>query len=124
MKPWTDTKVEDFIGNLLRAGVVLSAAVVIIGGAIYLVHQGHKPANYRVFQSEPSELRGVSGIIQQCRLMSGRGIIQLGLLILIATPIARVAFSVFGFLAEKDRMYAGFTMFVLAILLYSLLGPS
>lgn len=56
--------------------------------------------------------------------MSGRGIIQLGLLILIATPIARVAFSVFGFLAEKDRMYAGFTMLVLAILLYSLLGPS
>src|SRR5215813_7687959 len=118
MKPWTDTKVENFIGNLLRAGVVLSAAVVIFGGVIYLIHHGHEPANYRVFQGEPGELRGISGIIQECRVMSGRGIIQLGLLILIATPIARVAFSIFGFLAEKDRMYAGFTTFVLAILLY------
>ena len=124
MKPWTDTKVENFIGNLLRAGVVLSAAVVIFGGVIYLIHHGYQPANYRVFQGEPGELRGISGIIKECRVMSGRGIIQLGLLILIATPIARVAFSIFGFLAEKDRMYAGFTTFVLAILLYSLLGPS
>ncbi len=48
--------------------------------------------------------------------------IQLGLLLLIATPIARVAFSVVGFAIERDRMYVVFTLIVLAILLYSLLG--
>ena len=52
----------------------------------------------------------------------GRGVIQLGLLLLIATPIARVAFSVVGFALERDRMYVVFTLIVLAILLYSLLG--
>ena len=57
-------------------------------------------------------------------LCQGRGIIQLGLLLLIATPVARVAFSIFGFALEGDRMYAGFTLIVLAILLYSLLGSS
>jgi uncharacterized membrane protein len=52
----------------------------------------------------------------------GRGLIQLGLLFLIATPIARVGFSIVGFALERDRMYVIFTLIVLAILLYSLLG--
>ncbi len=52
----------------------------------------------------------------------GQGLIQLGLLLLIATPIARVALSVVGFAIERDRMYVAFTLIVLAILLYSLLG--
>ena len=52
----------------------------------------------------------------------GRGLIQLGLLMLISTPIARVAFSIVGFAMERDRMYVTFTLVVLLILLYSLLG--
>jgi uncharacterized membrane protein len=52
----------------------------------------------------------------------GRGLIQLGLLFLIATPIARVALSIVGFALERDRMYVGFTVIVLLVLLYSLLG--
>jgi uncharacterized membrane protein len=53
---------------------------------------------------------------------SSRGIMQLGILLLIATPIFRVAFSVFAFLAEKDRMYVIFTLIVLCVLLYSVIG--
>jgi uncharacterized membrane protein len=49
-------------------------------------------------------------------------LIQLGLLLLIATPIARVGCSIVGFAIERDRMYVAFTLIVLAILLYSLLG--
>ncbi|MGA2697281.1 MAG: DUF1634 domain-containing protein, partial [Terriglobales bacterium] len=56
--------------------------------------------------------------------LEGKGIIQLGLLILIATPVARVAFSIWGFAAERDRMYVTFTVIVLSILLYSLLGSA
>jgi uncharacterized membrane protein len=47
---------------------------------------------------------------------------QLGLLLLIATPIARVMFSAVAFAMERDRMYVGFTLIVLAVLLYSLFG--
>jgi uncharacterized membrane protein len=54
----------------------------------------------------------------------GRGIIQLGLLLLIATPVARVALSIVGFAAERDRMYVSFALIVLAILFYSLFGSS
>ena len=121
---WTDQKVEGVIGNLLRTGVILSATVVLIGAAIYLVRHGGSPADYGVFQGEPNDLRSVSGIIERSIHFSGRGIIQLGLLLLIATPVARVAFAIYGFAAEGDRLYVAFTVLVLAVLLYSLIGTA
>ncbi len=119
-RPWTDQKIEILVGNLLRAGVLLSACVVSLGALIYLARHGAAPANYRAFHGEPSEYRTLSGILRESLHFHGRGIIQLGLVLLIATPVARVAFSIFGFLEEDDRMYAAFTAFVLVILLYSL----
>jgi len=121
-KAWNDRKVEDIIGNLLRAGVVFSATVVLLGAIIYLLRHGSSPANYRVFQGEPSELRQPRGIIHGAFAFSSRGIIQLGLLFLIATPVLRVAFSVFAFALEKDRMYVVFTLIVLSVLIYSVIG--
>lgn len=119
---WTDQKLENLVGNLLRAGVSISAFVVAFGGIVYLARHWRAPANYRVFQGEPSDLRSVSGIIRNAFEFHGRGIIQFGLLLLIATPVFRVALSIWGFAAEKDRMYIVFTSLVLIVLLYSLLG--
>jgi uncharacterized membrane protein len=124
MKKWTDQKVEDIVAILLRTGVLLSAAVVFCGAVIYLARHGHQAADYRMFRGEPTDLRSISGIIRDAADLSGRGIIQLGLLLLIATPVARVAFAVFGFAAERDRMYVVFTLIVLGVLLYSLIGSS
>jgi len=121
---WTDRKVEDLIGNLLRAGVLLSAFVVFCGGVVYLARHGNEPADYRVFHGEPSELRTIAGVLREALWFQGRGIIQLGLLLLIATPVARVGLSILGFAAERDRMYVGFAAIVLVILLYSLFGSS
>jgi uncharacterized membrane protein len=121
---WTDQKIENIVGNLLRAGVLLSAVVVLCGGVLYLIQYGHAPADYRVFRGEPTDLKRVSGILGASFALDSRGIIQLGLLLLIATPVARVAFSIFGFAEEKDRMYVAFTVIVLLILLYSLIGSA
>ena len=123
-QPWRDRRMELILGNLLRSGVLLSAAVVLWGASIYLFRHAHEPANYRVFLGEPSEFRTIRGVIRSVMNGRGRGLIQLGLLLLIATPIARVAFSVVGFTIERDRLYVGFTLIVLAILLYSLFGSS
>ena len=117
---WTDRRVEYVIGNLLRAGVLLSALIVLSGAAIYLTRHRNDSSDYRVFHGEPTDLRHIRGILRDSMSLHGRGIIQLGLLFLIATPIARVAFSIFGFAQEKDWMYVGFTIIVLMILLYSL----
>lgn len=121
---WTDRRIENILGNLLRAGVVFSAVIVFCGAVVYLARHGRAPADYRVFQGEPSELRTVPGVVRDAVELSGRGIIQLGLLFLIATPVARVIISIWGFAAERDRMYVVFTVIVLAILVFSLVGSS
>jgi uncharacterized membrane protein len=113
---------EVILGNLLRSGVMLAAAVVFSGAWLYLARHAHEPADYHVFRGEPADFRTISGVIQSVRNGHGRGLIQLGLLLLIATPIARVTISIVGFAIERDGMYVGFTVIVLAILLYSLLG--
>ncbi len=113
---------EIIVGQLLRTGVVLAAALVFLGACIYLFRHAHQPADYRIFRGEPSEFRTIPGVMRSLRDGRARGWIQFGLLVLIATPIARVAFCVFGFLLERDRMYVIFTVIVLIVLLYSLLG--
>jgi uncharacterized membrane protein len=120
MRKWTDQYVEELIGNLLQTGVIVASAVVILGGGVYLFHHGLSAPQYHVFMGEPTDLRTLSGIVRDVLALRGRGIIQLGLLLLIATPIARVAFSVVAFALERDRLYVVVTLIVLAILLYSL----
>jgi uncharacterized membrane protein len=122
MRAWDDQRVEEIIGNLLRSGVLLAALVVAAGGMIYLAGNGHAHPDYRLFRGEPSDLRHVRGILADARAWRGRGIIQLGLLLLIATPVARVAFSIVAFALQRDRMYVVVTLIVFATLLYSLTG--
>jgi len=119
---WSDYKLEQIIGNLLRAGVVLSAVVVFAGGVMYLVQHGSQPVNYRTFQPPSTQLRSVEGTIGEAMKLDSDGIMQLGLLLLILTPIARVAFSALGFGMEGDRMYVGITLVVLAVLIFSLVA--
>ena len=123
-RSWTDQRIENILGNLLRAGVLLSALVVLIGGVIYLLRHGHSAVDFGAFRGEPADLRNVRGILRNTLALRGQGIIQFGLLLLIATPVARVAFSIFGFAKERDRMYVMFTMIVFSILLYSLIGSA
>ena len=121
---WSDRQIEEIVGGLLQIGVSLSAFVVLVGGGIYLARHAFAVADYRRFQGEPLDFRTVKGVLHAVRDLRGKGIIQLGLMLLIATPVARVAFSIWGFAAERDKMYIAFTAIVLSILLYSLLGSS
>jgi len=119
---WTDQETEEIIGGLLRAGVLLSAGIVALGAILYLLRHGLQPADYRYFHGEPRNLATLRGIAHYAFEGRGRGIIQFGLLLLIATPVARVAFSIFAFARERDWMYVTFTCIVLAVLCYSLFG--
>ena len=119
---WTDAQAELIIGNLLRIGVSVAAAVVSLGGLLYLLRHGAAPPQYQVFRGEPADLRTVSGIVTDVLSFRARGLIQLGLLLLIATPVARVAFSVFVFARQRDRTYVVVTLIVLSILIFSLAG--
>ena len=121
-RPWSDERVEEIVGNLLRSGVIASAIVVLAGGIIYLIRYGANLPDYSIFHGEPAEFRSVEGILKAAFALRSRGLIQLGLLLLIATPVARVVFSVFAFVLERDRIYVVVTLIVLAVLIYSLAG--
>jgi uncharacterized membrane protein len=111
------------VGNLLRFGVLLAAVVVLIGGILYLVQHGSEAPDYRTFdENRNKELRTLSGTLKAAWHLKSRGLIQLGLFILIATPVARVAFTIYAFLRERDYTYVAITLIVLAVLLYSLFG--
>jgi uncharacterized membrane protein len=116
----SEKRFESVIGQMLRAGVIVSAALVFIGGMLYLAKFGSVRPDYRIFRSEPTDMRFVQPVVADAAARHARGLIQLGLLILIATPIARVAFSVFAYISERDWLYAAITLAVLGILLYSL----
>ena len=117
---WDDQRIEIIIGTLLRTGVILAAAVVLVGGVLYLARHGHEIPDYRTFHGEPESMKSPKDIVHGAFGMSARAIIQMGLLLLIATPVARVAFSAVAFAIEHDYMYVVITLIVLAILSYSL----
>ena len=110
------------ISTLLRSGVIVAALVVLAGGIFYLIRYGATLPDYGIFHGEPVYLRTVSGIVHDALSFHPSGIIQLGLLLLMATPVARVAFSVLAFALQRDRTYVIVTLIVLVILLYSLTG--
>lgn len=119
---WTDEEVDQFLGNLLRAGVIIASIVVALGGVLYLGRHGFEAADRRVFQSEPLELRSIGGIVRAAMSGQAAAIVQLGLVLLIATPVARVAMSLVAFLLQRDRVYVFVTSIVLALLIFSLTG--
>src|ERR1700733_1860589 len=119
-----DQKMDAIMGILLRSGVVLAATIVLIGGILFLMRHKTPVTDYHIFNGEPSDLRTISGIFANVKAFRARGLIQLGLLVPIATPVARVVFSLFAFMYQKDWKYVVFTAIVLGLLLYSLLGSA
>ncbi|AYD40776.1 DUF1634 domain-containing protein [Clostridium fermenticellae] len=106
-------EVELIIGKSLRVGVVLSAAIIIVGLFKFLVtgNSGYSGNYY------PTTIPDIfKGFIS----FKAYGIMLTGLYILILTPVVRVAVSIFVFLKENDYLYVKITLFVLAILLFSL----
>jgi uncharacterized membrane protein len=116
-----DSELDAKIGLLLQIGVYSSAAVILLGGILYLVRQGNETPNYSVFHGAPDRLNTLSGIAAGAVHGQALAIMQFGILMLIATPVARVIFSVFAFLAERDSLYVAISALVLAILAYSLM---
>lgn len=118
----TDQKLEILVSILLRTGVLIAGAVVLAGGLYLIAVHGREHADFATFRGEPAVHRLVHNIAASAFRGSARSIIQFGILLLIATPILRVALSLVGFALERDRAYVLITALVLAILLYSLIS--
>ncbi len=122
MKSFKDKDMQLLLGQVLRAGTIVSVSVVFIGGVLFLVRHGHTVADYRTFKGIPDFVRNPSGIMYGILSFKGQAIIQLGIVLLIATPILRVIFSAIGFVLEKDYLYLGISLLVLSIIFFSALS--
>ncbi len=122
MRPWTDERMDRVIGGLLRAGVVVATALVLAGAGATLWRHAGDPVDFGVFRGEPLSLRDPAAIARGALALQGPGLVQLGLLVLLATPVARVAFSVFAFAAQRDWTYVAITVVVLGVLSASLMS--
>jgi len=116
-----DRDLQRIIGTLLRIGVVTASIIALIGGVIYLfVHGMETMPDYGRFHNEAPIYTHLSGIISGVLSLDARSIMQLGVVVLIMTPIMRVFCSLFSFGLERDRMYVIITFVVLSIILFSM----
>jgi uncharacterized membrane protein len=120
MRQPTDKELDCTIARMLLVGVSISALMVFIGGIMLLRHPMLPVADYSHFHAVDPSLRSLNGITMMAVHLHGRGLVQFGLMLLIATPIARVIFCVIGFMRQKDALYTGISAIVLAILFYGL----
>jgi uncharacterized membrane protein len=109
------------ISLLLRVGVIAAAVVLLIGGGVYLVRHAYEEVpNRQRFTPEPPEFSRPADIAAAALNGRGRAIVQLGLLLLIATPVLRVAYSAWAFARRRDWVYVLIPSFVLLVLLVGL----
>jgi uncharacterized membrane protein len=115
-----DQDIQIILGTLLRVGVILAMAVVLIGGVLYLIHHHQEMVDYSVFKASDNEYATIEAIYKGLKSMDSKAIIQLGTILLIFTPVTRVVFSIFSFLIERDYLYVLIGLFVLCVILFSL----
>ncbi|TPR36979.1 DUF1634 domain-containing protein [Apilactobacillus micheneri] len=105
-------EIELVIGKILRIGVIISAAIMIIGLLMFLItgNSGYA-GNYH-----PSSFKEIfHGIVQ----LKPYAIMMLGIFCLILTPVLRVIVSIYSFYKEHDMLYVYITTFVLLVLIFS-----
>jgi uncharacterized membrane protein len=122
MKKFKDTDMRLLLGQVLRAGTVISISIVFLGGIIYLHRHGNSIADYREFKGIPDFVQHAGTLVKAALNFRGQAIIQLGIILLIGTPILRVIFSAIGFVLEKDYMYVGISLLVLLIIFASMMS--
>ena len=119
MKDWVNTAIV----ILLRTGVILSIAIIVTGTVMSFVHHpeyvSSRPALGVLTSPTGHFPHTMSDVITGVRQGRGQAIIMAGLLVLIATPVARVGLSVVIFIIARDRLYVAITSAVLLILFIS-----
>jgi uncharacterized membrane protein len=118
----TDTSIERIMGRLLQWGVIVSALVMLTGAALYLTRHGLETPQYGQFRGVSPEFKSPAAIWRGVLDLRARAIIQLGVLLMIATPVMRVAFAIVAFFLERDWLFTVVSAVVLALLSYALFG--
>jgi uncharacterized membrane protein len=116
-------RTELIISNLLRWGVAISIMLVLMGTCVTFAHHpayltsADELTTLKTSQAFPTSLPALA---RGLAAGEGRAIVMLGLVVLLATPIARVAASIVAFWHQRDVTFVVITSMVMAMLLVSL----
>ncbi|MPT33322.1 MAG: DUF1634 domain-containing protein [Chryseobacterium sp.] len=119
-RPFTDIDLNRSVGNLLRLGVILSVVTSLIG-FVKLFLEGFKMPKYKLLDMGSSSEKVWGSFWDSLSKGEGMAIIQLGILLLILTPLVRIIFALIGYLKEKDYVYVVISTIVLVIMVVSFL---
>lgn len=111
-------RMEKAMSLILTTGMIISLIFVTIGGGLYLYQSGYENAA-QVFHSGVNFQTTVEQIFISAFSFSPFGIIELGVLMLVATQSVRVGLLVWYYAMKKDRAFTGISLFILAVLIYS-----
>jgi uncharacterized membrane protein len=114
-----DHQLEQAMGRMLQVGVTVAAVVVLLGGLLFLAQTGGLRPDYSHFQPSSSRQLTIAAIFDKAMHLNPSGVVELGMLLLIATPIGRVVFGLVGFARMRDHFYTVVSALVLTILLLS-----
>jgi uncharacterized membrane protein len=118
-----DRQTDLAISNILRTGVIVSTIVAFAGVLIFVIHNSNaNRPSFAHFHGLPDTLTTLQGILNQSFHGNPEAIMQSGVVLLLFTPIIRVAFSALVFLKQRDWFYLWTSVIVLCVLLFSLLG--
>lgn len=115
----TDKNMQHALANVLRIGVWLATATIALGGIVFLYSKTHTKVVFDIFKPQDTTYISVLTILNGLKVGNGLAIVQLGILLLIFTPIVRVLFAVVSFLKEKDYLYVAIGILVLLIIFLS-----
>jgi len=110
------------LSQLLTIGTSISAAVILLGLAMYLWRHASERLDFTAFRTHDAELNAPSTILTKAVSLDGIAVMQLGVLLLVLTPIARVAFTLVMFMVRRDWMYVAIAAIVLVVLSLGLVG--
>ena len=127
MKTSEKTDIQLLIARTLRWGVGIACALAVVGGAMYLWQHGGEPMkDYTHFPADAESSRTayttLEGIFSGVMGLTAVGWIQLGMVVLLLTPMMRVALSLVDFVKERDWLYAFITAVVLAVIIVNSIG--
>ncbi|MBD3905665.1 DUF1634 domain-containing protein [Chryseobacterium sp. Ch-15] len=118
-KDFTDVDLNRSVGNLLRLGVILSVITSLVGFVKLFMEGFEMPKKYKLLDMGTSSDKVWSHFWETLCKGEGMAIIQLGILMLIFTPLMRIIFALIGYLKEKDYVYVIISSIVLAIMAIS-----
>ncbi|HRN48879.1 MAG TPA: DUF1634 domain-containing protein [Niabella sp.] len=122
-KRLNDSGLSLIISKILRWGVTTAIIMTLFGGVIFLIHHANEKVSFTHFVENDESIKNIlKDTWQGLFVFRARSYIMMGILLLFATPLVRVIFSLIGFIIEKDKMYVLITLIVLVIIFISLSG--